>query len=194
MSFVIQFCTHHSVLSLYIITHMCNDNVFPFLVWGQPLNADDYLNGKKVQQEMTITEKTRQAIRAGIESANNNAGEMLYSECLVTRALLLLFSLRRHTCIMVGAYNRDNMLYSKIVLILFFSIIEHIKTFKSSELLILSCTSVAKFNLSNLMSFSLEFSHGDQCWIFAQAFLHILRTESFFLSKQYVKNYPLPEI
>jgi hypothetical protein len=69
---------------------MWNDNVFHFfLVWGQPLNADDFLNGKKVQQEMTITEKTRQAIRAGIESANNNAGEMLYSECLVRKALLL---------------------------------------------------------------------------------------------------------
>ena len=88
MSFVIQF-SHQSVLSVYIITHMWNDDVFLFLVWGRPLNADDFQNGKKVQQEMTITEKTRQAIRAGIESANNNAGEMLYLECLIRRALLL---------------------------------------------------------------------------------------------------------
>jgi hypothetical protein len=45
-------------------------------VWGMPLNAEDFLNGKKVQQEMTITEKTRQAIRAGIESVNNNTGDI----------------------------------------------------------------------------------------------------------------------
>jgi hypothetical protein len=43
-------------------------------VWGLPLNSDDFLNAKKVQREMTITEKTRQAIRAGIESVNNSTG------------------------------------------------------------------------------------------------------------------------
>jgi hypothetical protein len=42
-------------------------------VWGLPLNSDDFLNAKKVQ-EMTLTEKTRQAIRAGIESVNNRTG------------------------------------------------------------------------------------------------------------------------
>ncbi len=44
-----------------------------------PLNAEDFLNGKKVQKEMTITEKTRQAIRAGIESVNNNTGTDFFS-------------------------------------------------------------------------------------------------------------------
>jgi hypothetical protein len=46
-------------------------------VWGLPLNSTDFLYGKKVQQEMTITEQTRQAIRVGIESVNKNKGEML---------------------------------------------------------------------------------------------------------------------
>ncbi len=47
---------------------------FLCLVWGLPLNSDDFLNARKVQREMTVTEKTRQAIRAGIESVNNSTG------------------------------------------------------------------------------------------------------------------------
>jgi hypothetical protein len=49
--------------------------VFLFLVWGLPLNATDFQNAKKVQQDVSITEKTRQAIRAGIESGKNIKGE-----------------------------------------------------------------------------------------------------------------------
>jgi hypothetical protein len=60
---------------------------FLCLVWGLPLNSDDFLNARKVQKEMTITEKTRQAIRAGIESVNNSTGynnsvAVLYLYCL----------------------------------------------------------------------------------------------------------------
>jgi hypothetical protein len=56
-----------------------------------PLNAEDFLNGKKVQQEMTITEKTRQAIRAGIESVNNYTGD--------------IFSLWMRSCHVVNEIN-----------------------------------------------------------------------------------------
>jgi hypothetical protein len=62
-------------LTVNIFFHENTINLFNLLclVWGLPLNSDDFLNAKKVQ-EMTITEKTRQAIRAGIESVNNRTG------------------------------------------------------------------------------------------------------------------------
>jgi hypothetical protein len=44
-------------------------------VWGAPLNATDFQNAKKVLQDVNITEKTRQAIRDGIESGKNFKGE-----------------------------------------------------------------------------------------------------------------------
>jgi hypothetical protein len=47
----------------------------PCSVWGPPLTAEDFLNAKKVQ-DMSITEETRQAIRAGIESESQHRGEL----------------------------------------------------------------------------------------------------------------------
>ncbi len=44
-------------------------------MWGAPLNATDFQNAKKVLQDVNITEKTRQAIRDGIESGKNFKGE-----------------------------------------------------------------------------------------------------------------------
>ncbi len=44
-------------------------------MWGAPLNATDFQNAKKVLQDVNITEKTRQAIRNGIESGRNFKGE-----------------------------------------------------------------------------------------------------------------------
>jgi hypothetical protein len=41
--------------------------------WGPPLTATDFLNGKKVAKR-SITEETRQAIRAGIESHPGTTG------------------------------------------------------------------------------------------------------------------------
>ncbi len=64
-------------LNVNVFLHEYTINLFSLLclVWGLPLNSDDFLNAKKVQ-EMTLTEKTRQAIRAGIESVNNRTGQI----------------------------------------------------------------------------------------------------------------------
>jgi hypothetical protein len=43
-------------------------------VWGPPLSDQDFFNGKKVQP-VTMTDKTRRAIRAGIQSEVFNAGK-----------------------------------------------------------------------------------------------------------------------
>jgi hypothetical protein len=54
-------------------------------VWGPPLNATDFQNAKKVLQDVNITEKTRQAIRDGIESGKNFKGELQYIICWQTK-------------------------------------------------------------------------------------------------------------
>ncbi len=43
-------------------------------VFGPPLTAEDFLNGQKVHT-VTITDATRAAIRAGIESEANSTGQ-----------------------------------------------------------------------------------------------------------------------
>ena len=53
-----------------------------FVVWGPPLSGEDFLNGQKVQ-EVSITEETRQAIRAGIESESLHKGTTLLSNILL---------------------------------------------------------------------------------------------------------------
>ncbi len=59
-----------------------------FFVWGPPLTAVDFQNGAKLN-DVSVTEETRKAIRAGIESEAFHKGGIVHM-----KGLLLVINFR----------------------------------------------------------------------------------------------------
>jgi hypothetical protein len=57
-----------------MILSSTHENYLLFSVFGPPLTAQDFINGQSVHP-VTVSEATRAAIRAGIESETNNTGQ-----------------------------------------------------------------------------------------------------------------------